>query len=92
MEAFPRRTENRVEGEVVLWGNRRILCLKIFARLQMVVQATTRMCARLRLCAAVIWLKGKRLKGIFGGGAVYYVQGKGQGLGDGGQLVIEDAS
>ena len=31
MEAFPRRTENRVEGEVVLWGNRRILCLKIFA-------------------------------------------------------------
>ena len=31
MEAFPRRTENRVEGEVVLWGNRRILFLKIFA-------------------------------------------------------------
>ena len=31
LEAFPRRTENRVEGEVVLWGNRRILCLKIFA-------------------------------------------------------------
>ena len=31
IEAFPRRTENRVEGEVVLWGNWRILFLKIFA-------------------------------------------------------------
>ena len=45
------------------------------------------------LCSRyMVEMKGKKLKGICGGGAVYYVHGKGQGLGDGGQLVIEDAS
>ena len=59
----------------------------------MVVQATTRMCKAASLCSRyMVVMKGRRLKGICGGGAVFYVQGKGQGLGDGGQLVIEDAS
>ena len=92
IEVFPRRTENRVEGEVVLWGNRRILCLKIFA----ITDGGSSHYQDVQGCVScsryMVGMKGKRLKVICGGGAVYYVQGKGQGLGDGGQLVIEDAS
>ena len=68
MEAFPRRTENRVEGEVVLWGNRRILFLKIFAitdggssHYQDVRKAAS-------LCSSyMVEMKSKRLSGNCGG-------------------------
>ena len=68
IEAFPRRTENRVEGEVVLWGNRRILCLKIFAITDGGSSHYQDVRFAASLCSSyIVEMKGKRLSGICGG-------------------------
>ena len=68
IEAFPRRTENRVEGEVVLWGNWRILFLKIFAITDGGSSHYQDVRFAASLCSSyIVEMKGKRLSGICGG-------------------------